>query len=73
MPGTVAGVVSVSTASFKVSGTATGDLAGYAVAPSGDQDGDGHGDILVAAPWTDGPAGEGVGRVSLLLASEMGF
>lgn len=60
-----AGSVSVSTASARFGGLGVRDVTGYAVAPAGDTDGDGMGDLLVSAPqaWYDRFA-----RVSLYLS-----
>lgn len=46
---------------------------GYSVANAGDVNGDGYGDVLVAAPYFDGPAGADEGRVYLYLGSASGL
>lgn len=46
-------------------GSAAGDRFGTALAPAGDLDGDGFGDLWIGAPGADGAAGAGCGRVGL--------
>ncbi len=49
--GPVAGSWSLWNATARLTGEATDDLAGYSVGAAGDLDGDGHGDVLVGAPY----------------------
>ena len=53
-----------------LSGETPNGRAGYAIAATGDLDGDGLGDVVVGAPWNDGGGAER-GRVYILLGADL--
>ena len=64
--------MSLADADIKANASGAGELAGWAVAPGGDINGDGRDDLLVGAP-TDSTAGSLAGAVYILYgASSMG-
>lgn len=60
-------VLGLANADVRFEGTSSGDIAGYAVAPAGDVDGDGHADLLIGAPEASPAAGAQAGEVALVL------
>ena len=50
---------------FTIEGSAANDELGFAVAIPGDLDGDGYADLVVSAPYADGPAGYDAGKVDV--------
>ena len=69
--GPVLGDQSLADADAKLIGEAAGDYAGCAVAPAGDQDGDGRDDALVGA-FGRGGAGESTGAAYLIFGAPTG-
>jgi hypothetical protein len=69
--GVPTGEVSLAEADARLWGEADEDHAGFAATGAGDTDGDGHGDLLVSAPWQDG-AGARSGAAYLVLGPVYG-
>ncbi len=72
LSGPVTTSASLSNATAKITGAASGDKAGYAVDGAGDTDGDGYDDLLIGANRVDG-ADTDVGAAYLLLGPQSGL
>ena len=64
--------VALGTGGFVINGQAAGDNSGTSVASAGDVDGDGLGDLIVGAPYSDPAAGTNAGRSYVILSSQIG-
>ncbi len=69
--GSISGEVSLSDADLKLTGTGSGDYAGYAVDFAGDFDGDGLDDVLIGA-WREDSGGSNAGAAYVVLGGASG-
>jgi hypothetical protein len=67
--GPIVSLFDLGSADARMLGEAPDDYAGAAVAPAGDTDGDGKGDILVGAPYEDAGVGSQAGAAYLVLGT----
>src|SRR4051812_44796948 len=68
------GTLDLSTgADAALAGEGNGDFAGWAVAPAGDVNGDGHQDLLVAAPKADPNGRQDAGTVYVVFGPRQGL